>query len=140
MKIIFLFLIILSVGLSSTAQKTLNIDKVYSIPTGNEVGLISRDYSNDEILSFIESTGWESYYKENLKIFPKFIAKASRQLLEQDHVEAKNLWLRNTLNNSLEQLRKEISEKYGFVNMANFKKYGILLLLLQKIDRTIYYL
>lgn len=120
------------------SQKTLKTDNIYSIPVGNEMGLV-REYTNDEMLTFIEASGWQSYYKENISLVPKVVARLSRQALAQYHVEAKNVWYRGLQNNTTEELRKGIADKYGAIDANNFKKFGILLLVLEKIDRGVKY-
>lgn len=119
-------------------QKKLKTDNIYSIPVGNELGLV-REYTNDEILTFIEASEWQSYYKENISLVPKVIVRLSRQALAQHQIEAKNVWYRGLQNNTTEELRKVIVEKYGNIDATNFKKYGILLLVLEKIDRAVMY-
>ena len=124
---------------SSYAQKILKVDNLNSIPVGNEIGLV-RDYTNDELLTFIEVSGWVSFYKENVETVPKVVARLSRQGLGQIFIEAKNTWYTGMSSNSINELRNRIVGKYGYINEANFTKYGILLLALEKIDRSVKYL
>lgn len=129
----------MTLALVGHSQKTLKTDNIYSIPVGNELGMV-REYTNDEILAFIETSGWQSYNKENINLVPKVIARLSRQALAQYHVEAKNVWYRGLQNNTTDELRKGIADRYGAIDASNFKKFGILLLVLEKIDRGVKYI
>lgn len=128
----------MTISIFGYSQKTLNTEKIYSIPIGNELGLV-REYTNDEILTFIELSGWKSFYKENIKLVPFAVARLSREAIGQFFIEAKNVWYSALQNNTIEGLRKGIIEKYGHIDSENFRKYGILLLALEKIDRAIKY-
>ncbi len=124
---------------TSLCQKTLNFSNLNTIPMGNEMGLV-RDYTKDEILTFIETSGWVSCNKENISVIPKVIFRLSPQAITQLHVEVKNTWYRGLTNNATEELRSRITSKYGTISEANFKRFGVLLLLLEKVDRDIKYL
>ena len=67
------------------------------------------------------------------------IFKMSSDAIRGIQVEAKNTWYLGIKNSSSEELRKNIVQKYGEINAASFKKFGILLITLEKIDRQIHY-
>lgn len=119
-------------------QKKLTVDNINTIPVGNELGLV-REYSKDEILTFIEMSGWESFYEDQKGIVPKVIFRMSYDAIRGIQVEAKNTWYLGIKNSSSEELRKNIVQKYGEINATSFKKFGILLITLEKIDRQIHY-
>ena len=132
--------IILIVSFTSTSfsQKVLNVRNLNTIPMGNELGLV-RNYTNDEILAFVEISGWKSFYPENISLIPKIIARISRPALSQLHVEAKNVWYLAMQNDATEELRINLKTKYGEIGASDFKKFVILLLVLEKMDRGIKY-
>ena len=45
------------------SQKTLKTDNIYSIPVGNEMGLV-REYTNDEILTLLKHQVGKAFTKK----------------------------------------------------------------------------
>jgi uncharacterized protein YsxB (DUF464 family) len=123
---------------SSFSQKALKVDNIISIPIGNELGLV-REYSKDDLLTFIEMSGWVSSTKENIDLVPKAIARLSIQTIKQIQIEAKNTWYISMSNQGIHELRAGIISKYGIISADNFIKFGILLITLEKIDRLLKY-
>jgi hypothetical protein len=130
-----LFLLALTVSLNSFSQKQLKTSQITSLQTWQPYGL-DRNYTREELLFFIEASGWQAKYGDN-RFVPYIIQKGSDQLINQYFIETRALCYKMTLEPSaFDDAYEMLTEIYGSIPKSEFKKYCYILVFLSKVDMS----
>jgi hypothetical protein len=118
----------------SNAQSKLKTSDVTGIPIWTQYG-IARNYTREDILSFIYVTGWQAQYVTDKRMVPYAINKASDEFLDHHQTEARTWCYKMNLNNDVYQTTYiMVTRLYGYLPESDFRKYCLMLVMLSRID------
>ena len=118
----------------SNAQGKLKTSDVTGIPIWTQYG-IARNYTRQDILSFIYVTGWQAQYVTDKRMVLYTLNKCSDELIEQEQTEARAWCYKMNQDEDTYLVTFQMVKKiYGYLPESDFRKYCLMLVMLSRID------